>query len=201
MTFIISFKKIISTFGIVLLLATTMQAQSPTTTPPDTAGFKARFLKINRQHAIVLGTWAGINIFAGGGLSLISDGSTKYLHQMNAGWGLVNAGIVGFMAYHSRKDYSKPFGVYDCMSRQSHLERVLLLNVGLDAAYMAGGLALTYYGQTPNGLALRDQWTGFGQSILIQGGFLLLQDVVFYALHNRNKRKHFPSFKGFIEGR
>jgi hypothetical protein len=56
------------------------------------------------------------------------------------------------------------------------LSRVLWINTGLDVGYVAGGVALA----TTKGRrgANRHFWQGTGWGIVLQGGFLLLFDLI-----------------------
>jgi hypothetical protein len=35
----------------------------------------------------------------------------------------------------------------------------------------------------------RDHWKGFGQSLLLQGGFLLVYDIINYVVHSHHGRQ------------
>jgi hypothetical protein len=94
----------------------------------------------------------------------------------NAGWDVVDLVIVG-VAEHLRKrrtgrltDPSEPA---ELRAEQRRLHGVLLVNVGLDAGYVAGGLALWHW------RARREDAAAAGASagIVAQGAFLLLHDA------------------------
>ncbi|MFM8361240.1 MAG: DUF6992 family protein [Haliscomenobacter sp.] len=138
-------------------------------------------IRLERQKTgmWVLGAWALGNIGAGIALSSQRDGSAKYFHQMNAGWNLVNLGIasVGYLAA-VRTDPAAG-GLYESIQSQYQIQKILLLNTGLDVAYMAGGAYLIE--RSKNDLKNPDRLKGFGQSILLQGGFLFVFDLAQYA--------------------
>ena len=67
---------------------------------------------------------------------------------------------------------------------QQGLQKLLLLNTGLDAAYIMTGMYLKEKGLRQNS----DQSTGFGNSLLLQGGFLLAFDLIQYFQHRRNSK-------------
>ena len=138
-------------------------------------------IRLERQKTgmWVLGAWALGNIGTGIALSGQRDGSAKYFHQMNAGWNLVNLGIasVGYLAA-VRTDPAAG-GLYESIQSQYQIQKILLLNTGLDVAYMAGGAYLIE--RSKNDRKNPDRLKGFGQSILLQGGFLFVFDLAQYA--------------------
>ena len=58
----------------------------------------------------------------------------------------------------------------------------MLFNAGLDVGYVFGGLYLNERGQR----LVNEQTQGFGKSLVLQGSFLLVFDVVQYCLHHAN---------------
>jgi hypothetical protein len=178
-----------------MLMASTAQAQLT-----DSLTFKRRYYDINKAHAITLTSWSAVNIIGSGSLALTQSGQAKHFNTMNASWGLINGTISTFMLLNLKKEKNAGYSLYEDMERQHKLEKILLLNTGLDAAYMLGGVALNYYGQLPQNANRADRLQGFGKSIIIQGGFLLLQDVVFYALHAKNRKRHSALWKSRVQG-
>ena len=70
----------------------------------------------------------------------------------------------------------------DDLSGATRLDRLLWLNVGLDAGYIMLGLALTLVGWR---LARHLGYVGAGLGIVMQGGALMLLDLVFAAQISR----------------
>ena len=60
---------------------------------------------------------------------------------------------------------------------------------GLDFGYIAAGLYLRQKGFEGTNLHMSNQFRGYGTSIIIQGGFLLLMDGAMILLHSRNTRR------------
>lgn len=166
----------------------------------DTTLYTKRYIKTNRAHAIVLGSWGAVNLLGGTAWALNSTGQTRQFNIMNAAWGGINLGIASVMYIGLKKENSKTYPLYDNIQRQANLEKALLFNTGLDAAYIMGGLAMNYYGQLP-GAKNGERMQGFGKSIMVQGGFLLVQDLVFYLLHANNRKKHEGRWQVLINGR
>jgi hypothetical protein len=83
--------------------------------------------------------------------------------------------------YSVRKNMARKINMKDVYSHQQKTEKILLLNTGLNAAYIFGGLYLNERGKRTNNV----QSQGFGSSLLLQGGFLLVFDMVQYSLHRK----------------
>lgn len=132
-----------------------------------------------QKAMLTLGGWAIVNIGSGLVLSNQSNGKDKYFHQMNAYWNAVNLGIAGLGYLSAMKQDPSTFGLYTSADEHFGFQRILLLNAGLDLGYIMGGLYLTERSRrhinSDNKKA--NQLKGFGQSIMLQGGFLLLFDL------------------------
>lgn len=132
---------------------------------------------LSRTGMRILGGWALLNIAIGAVGRTQTSGSIRYLHEMNAGWNLVNLSIAGF-ALMSLQDLA--FASLGQAYRESaNLDRLLLLNSGLDVAYIATGGYLIERGLRKQDARLQ----GYGRSLLVQGGFLLIFDLALFALH------------------
>lgn len=129
---------------------------------------------------MVLGSWAMLNIFSGTAGYYLSENSTRYFHQMNAGWNLVNAGIAGMALYQLAHQDLNGMTYTQSLNDLQSLDRFLLLNTGLDFAYMATGAWLWERGLRKGSERLQ----GYGQALVVQGGFLLVFDLALYMLHH-----------------
>ncbi|HEV2355197.1 MAG TPA: hypothetical protein VGR89_13195, partial [Puia sp.] len=142
--------------------------------------------QVTTTGMLVLGGWAVANIATGFVIAGNSSGERKYGWQMDAYWNFVNLGLAG-MGYiralgESRKLFSLP-GNYDA---QNALEKIYAFNLGLDAGYIAAGLYLRERGLNSMNIKTSAQLRGYGTSIIVQGGFLMLMDAAMYLLHHRN---------------
>ncbi|MDX2010850.1 MAG: hypothetical protein SFW67_11685 [Myxococcaceae bacterium] len=161
------------------LNATPAAAPAP---PVDLTAWNRRRLTTNRTAMFVLGGWAVGNIVVGSvGFGLERDERLRWLHLGNATWNLVNlglalAGLIG--------DWGKDPAGFDArqsLEASNTQEKILLLNAGLDVAYLAAGAFLWQRGEGTADARL----VGFGQALLIQGGFLLVFDTVLAILNGR----------------
>ncbi|OUJ75863.1 DUF6992 family protein [Hymenobacter crusticola] len=137
------------------------------------------------EHSMgLLGAWALLNLLVSGFLVTRTDARTPkhYFHQMNIGWNFVNAvlAVAGILRAHPNQVAGLDLAT--SLTEQFTTEKILLLNVGLDVAYLACGSwlrarAVSVY-QRPERLL------GFGQSLWLQGGFLFLFDLGLYVRYH-----------------
>lgn len=144
--------------------------------------FMARELLLGRGLA-VLSAWALLNLVGSGYYLARSDRRHEpfYFHGMNVGWGLANAGLAawGILQLH----FTAPAGLTLAELFQTQLfnENLFLLNAGLDVAYIMTGSYLRARALVP-GQALPVRLLGFGRSLWVQGGFLLVFDATMWSL-------------------
>lgn len=134
-------------------------------------------LSTNSSGMLVLGGWAVSNLFIGGIGMTQTSGTTKYFHQMNAAWNTVNLAIAGF-GYYGLSNQSTGLGLSETITEFHNFEKILLFNAGLDVGYMAIGAFLWERGLRKDSTRM----VGYGQSMILQGGFLFVFDAVLYFL-------------------
>lgn len=139
--------------------------------------------RLERNAMIALTSWGGTNLSSGLIGWGISNGESKYFHQMNAAWGAINAGI-GISALLINKD--QPETVSEALNRSHRTEKILYLNTGLDVAYVTAGFL--FKARSKNNPKNVDRFRGFGNSLLLQGGFLLLFDITQIIIHSRHRK-------------
>jgi hypothetical protein len=144
--------------------------------------FNQQRIDLNTKSMYILSGWAISNIAVGSIGYFKSSGSTKYLHQMNVGWNLVNLTIAGGALYQYSHADPTSFSLAQSLNEAHSIEQILLLNIGLNIGYMATGGFLWERGLRKS----KDRFIGYGQSIIIQGGFLLLFDSSLYFLNQTN---------------
>ena len=182
-----------------LLTTPLAQAQAPADSllkaapAPALANFAATRTRLDQRGLAVLGGWAVSNILVSGIATGQTDGSAHYFHQMNIGWGAVNLVLAGTGYLAARRAANQPITDRAGNVRaQSRTEKLYLFNAGLDVAYLATGLYLLEKGRNPTADGSPDRWRGYGQSLLLQGGFLLLFDGFQYATHHRHGQQLYP---------
>jgi len=153
--------------------------------------FNARRQRTQRIGMIALASWAGLNMVGGSALYFLDEANQSF-HQMNAMWNVVNAGLAtGGLIGASRT--LTGWDLTRSIEAQHNLEKVYLVNAGLDLGYIMGGLFLAQLGDEYPARA--DQFEGWGYAIALQGGFLMLFDAVMFIAHRRN-REYRPLLAG-----
>ncbi len=146
----------------------------------DAQFYAQKSYDLQKKGMIFLGSWAILNILSGSTGHFLSEKPTKYFHQMNAGWNLVNAGIAGFALYSISQVDVSALSYTQSLNELRKLDQILLLNAGLDVGYMAAGAWLWERGIRKESSRLE----GYGKSLILQGGFLLAFDIVLYLMHS-----------------
>jgi hypothetical protein len=137
---------------------------------------------INATGMILLGGWAASNILIGTAGHFTARGESKYFHQFNAIWNTINL-TLAINGYVGATSGNSLLTLTEATKEISGLQQFLALNIGLDVAYITAGLLLKEKGRTSDhGERLR----GYGNSLLVQGSFLLLFDIGLFLFHQQN---------------
>lgn len=177
-----------SFLGILVFLCFTTKAQLDSLPQPPSIVLDVdqRQTNISRMGMISLTGWAAGNMVVGGIAMGQTTGQERYFHQMNLFWNIVNLGIgvPGLIG-----TYKERTGNFESIYKhQKSLEKVYALNAGLDLGYMATGWALNNFGKTKEG-ELGERFKGYGNSLVMQGTYLLLHDLIMYGLYRSNNRR------------
>jgi hypothetical protein len=148
--------------------------------------FNQERLDLNRKGLTILGSWAGANLITNGILLSNSSGSDKYFYQMNVYWNVVNGALAGLGVLGAKKTQGN-LTAFQTLEEQSSTEKTFLVNTGLDAAYVMTGVFLIE--KSKNSSDSQDKLKGYGQSVILQGGFLLLFDGIMYGVHRSHLKK------------
>jgi hypothetical protein len=153
---------------------------------------------INQNAMLVLGSWAAANIIVGAYGNFKASGEAKYFHQFNAAWNIVNLGIAAFGYINAVNSDPASMTSLEIIKDFNSLQNLLLLNAGLDAAYIATGF---YLKERSKNSSSSERLRGYGNSLLLQGGFLLAFDVALYFIHQGNADINlYPHLEGFLAG-
>tara|TARA_B100000427_G_scaffold300157_1_gene282334 strand:+ start:324 stop:863 length:540 start_codon:yes stop_codon:yes gene_type:complete len=147
----------------------------------DSIQFQKKFFKIQQQSTLVFSGWSILNI----GISPLCTKnlfnpvtSSDHFHLSNFNWNLFNAGFAGLSYYSVYTNSQKTWSISELNKRKKRLERALAFNVALDFIYIASGLLLKH-ATNPNDLVNYPAFHGGGNSLILQGGFLLVYDSIF----------------------
>jgi hypothetical protein len=157
----------------------------PTTQLVSLDSISKRRNELNKTNMEILAGWAAVNIVQSSISASNAKDVDKAFFQMNTYWNIVNLGIAGFGLYSVKKAMNKKITLKENVLAQNKLEKLLLLNTGLDVGYVFAGLYMNERGQRLG----NEQTQGFGKSITLQGSFLLVFDIVQYCLHRGNGRE------------
>lgn len=157
-----------------------MLAVTPLQGQADYQSFYAGSLKINNTGMYVLGSWALANIAFGAYGWSTATGEMKYFGQMNLFWNVINLSIAGFALYGNYTTDLSMLTGQELLGKHLKTENILLFNSALDVGYIGAGFLLRHLS---SGSAKRgDLLKGYGNSVIMQGAFLLVFDLVMYGI-------------------
>ena len=160
--------------------------------------FHLERMNINQSAMLVLGGWAVGNILVGTYSNFKASGEAKYFHQFNAMWNVVNLSIAAFGYFNAVNSDPASMTNLEILNDYNSLQSFLLLNAGLDAAYIMTGF---YLKERAKNSSNAERLKGYGNSLLLQGGFLLLFDVTLYFIHQNNANINlYPHLESLLAG-
>ncbi len=167
---------------LLLILCMSFTAEAAEATPEAfLAMHNTEAVRLNRTAMGVLLGWAVLNIGTGTAGHFTTQGELRAFWQANAAWNVVNLAIGGFGLYGQLTATPETWDLARSLAEGQKMEKLLLLNAGLDVGYIAFGGFLLERGLRTDSTQLR----GWGKSLLLQGGFLLLFDAVLWGLNWR----------------
>ena len=167
-------------FFVVLLISSLASAQS-------LEEFNTKRVRHDQNLMIGLGSWATTNLVASGiGLANSEEGENRHFHQMNVMWNTVNLGLA-IPGYIKARKENSGISLTESLALQRKTEKIFLINSGLDIGYISTGLILK--SEAKSNPSNADRLNGFGNSLLLQGGFLFIFDLTAYCVHNSNYNK------------
>ncbi len=165
-----------STILLVLLIFASNEVLSQT----SYTDFAHKSLTTQNIGMYTLGGWAVANIATGayGWANFSND--RQYFSQMNLMWNVVNLSIAGFALYNNSQLDFLSMSTDEMLSNHIKTEKILLVNSALDLGYIGTGFLLRYLSKSAN--KYPDLLRGYGNSLILQGGFLLVFDLVLYQI-------------------
>lgn len=152
----------------------------------DLLSFERQRINITKKGMLVLGSWSAANIIAGAIGSNTANREVRHFHQMNMIWGGANLLFAGLGYWGATKENTNNITLTSVILHQNKMEKTFLFNAGLDVAYVTAGLYLT---ERSKRNADPSKLKGYGNSVMTQGGFLLLFDAIMYSLHQHHGKK------------
>ena len=154
--------------------------------------FEKERIGYSKKSMVVLAGWSAANMIVSGIATNTSNTEMRYFHQMNVMWGGINLAIAGLGYWGAGREKIDNPTLADVLKHQNRIEKTYLINAGLDVVYIGSGLLMNQLSDNQKNPA---KFKGYGNSIMLQGGFLLLYDAIIYAIH----RKHGKELKGLVD--
>ena len=145
--------------------------------------FNTSRLNLDEKLMIGLGTWSISNLAVSSYGWAATENEAKYFHQMNVTWSAINLGLA-LPGYFKAKNSNSQISLGNTIRKQSETEQAFLFNTGLDISYLTAGFLLKSEGK--HTIAKQAQLNGFGNGLLLQGGFLFLFDLSAYIIHRHH---------------
>lgn len=139
---------------------------------------------------LTLGAWAAGNMLFSGIAMMNTRGSTYRFHQMNVFWNVVNMSIAAG-GYFGLPSAGQVPPLTTTVNEYYNFNKILLLNAGLDIAYIAGGFYLKE--KAKNSDKRKPLYKGYGNSVILQGAFLFVFDLVLYMVNQSQLNAIFNS--------
>ena len=158
----------------------------------DLVKFEQERIHYSKNAMIGLAGWSVANIVGSGIATNTRNKEMRYFHQMNVMWGGINLAIAGLGYWGAGREKIDNATMESVQKHQRKIEKTYLINAGLDVVYVGAGLLMN---KTSDNQKNPEKFKGYGNSIMMQGGFLLLYDAVMYAIH----RKHGKQLKGMSD--
>ena len=181
-----------------LLTILTLPAVAQQALPTPVPEYNAQRTLLDQRGMRVLGAWAVGNVGISGVRAFATDGPEKYFHHMNVGWGVVNLALAGSALFSARRA-TPPTDRAGAVKAQLRTENLYLLNTGLDVAYVATGLYLKERARSRATQRQQDRLTGYGRSLLLQGGFLFAFDGLMFAAHHAHGKRSLYSLLSHLQ--
>jgi hypothetical protein len=153
--------------------------------------------KTDRTLMMTLGSWATANfIVSGVGWATAKVDEAKYFHEMNVMWNTINLAIA-IPGIIKAKRAKTNLSLAETIKEQHRAEKIFLFNSGLDLGYIATGFI--FRSEAKSSVERKSQLNGYGNSLLLQGGFLFLFDLSSYFIHNTQSNKKLHKFLEKVE--
>lgn len=151
----------------------------------DYQSFYNHSLQINTVGMYTLGGWAVTNMVTGAIGWKQKTGATQYFYQMNFFWNVVNLGIAGYALYNNSVTDFSTWNSETIMDKHIQSENLYLINAGLDIVYMGTGMFLRHISK--NKTKNKDLLKGYGNSVVLQGAFLFMFDLVMFGIQHQHQ--------------
>lgn len=141
-------------------------------------------LEFKKDAMTVLGGWAIGNLTVSGFMMTRTKGADYHFHEMNVFWNIVNLGIAGGAYYGANTTDVSAMSLLETFESQKDFGSILLLNAGLDVAYVMSGV---YMRERSKHISKhQNRLKGYGNSLILQGSFLFAFDLILYGINEHS---------------
>jgi len=152
----------------------------------DLNAFEKERIRYSKNAMIGLAGWSLANIVGSGIATDTRNKEMRYFHQMNVMWGSINMAIAGLGYRGANREKINDPSYESVSNHQRRIEKTYLINAGLDVLYVGSGLLMN---KTSDNQKNPEKFKGYGNAVMLQGGFLLLYDAVMYAIHKNHGKQ------------
>ncbi len=145
--------------------------------------FEKERVRYSKNAMITLAGWSVANMLGSGIATDTRNKEMRYFHQMNVMWGGINLALTGLGYWGAGREKINNPVLADVLKHQNRIEKTYFINLGLDVVYVGAGLLMN---KTSDNQKNSEKFKGYGNSIMMQGGFLLLYDAVMYSIHHKH---------------
>lgn len=167
--------------------------------PTGIAELSAARAEASRAHLGRVGVWGSVNALGGAALLL---GTRRSAHParwgfglQSAAWGVINTGIA--VAGLVNSGGAGATGWTDAFDAERTYHDILLLNLGLNVAYMGVGTAMLVAGYRE--VRSAESWRGHGAALILQGAGLLMLDLLAFV-GSRTRLAELVGMAGHLTG-
>lgn len=163
----------------------------------DLTAFNQKRIHTSTRAMYILGGWAVGNIALSGIQRSRLSGEKRYFHEMNVFWNIVNLGIAGAALYGNSKSDPAALTLWESIQEQEKLEKILWFNVALNGSYILGGAWLRERAKTSS--RNPERLSGYGKSLILQGSFLLVYDLVHVLIQQNQSAGKLENFLSHVQ--
>jgi hypothetical protein len=146
----------------------------------DSVALHQQFYRAQQQSLSLLSGWSVLNVAYSplASQNLFNPTTTlEYFHLGNFNWSLLNIGIAGLSHYSVYRKSTQPWSISGLKTQKRKVKRTIKINIALDCMYIIAG-ALLKQAASVNSEDYQN-FQGNGNSIILQGSFLLFYDSIF----------------------
>jgi hypothetical protein len=148
--------------------------------------FEKKRVAADKTGLTVLGSWAATSMLVSAIALNSSNKEVHYFNEMNIIWNGFNLSLATLGYLHAKKSSFTNSNLTDVLKHQNKTEKTFLFNAGLDVAYVTGGALLKERSRRKTDPS---KLTGYGNAVMLNGGFLFLFDLAMYLVHHQHGRQ------------